>query len=43
MIRQPDHIKTITYRISAEFHKLKISKNMQFQTRILWKRRTLMR
>ena len=32
--------KTHKVRINALFHRLQINKNIKFQTRILWKRRT---
>lgn len=31
--------KIIKYRVSCEIHKLKISKNIEFDTKITWKRR----
>lgn len=33
--------KSIKYRVSCEFHKLKINKNIDFETKIVWKRRKL--
>ena len=33
-------IKMHTYRVTADIHTLKISKQSTFQSKILWKRRT---
>lgn len=32
--------KNIKYRVSCEIQKLKINKNIDFETKIAWKRRT---
>lgn len=34
-------IKKILYRVNCEIHKLKINKSIDFETKIMWKRRTL--
>lgn len=33
--------KTVKIRVNATFHRLQINKNIKFQTKIQWKRRTL--
>lgn len=36
-------LKKILYRVTCEVHRLKINKNMDFETKIMWKRRTLLK
>lgn len=35
-------MKNIRYRVNCEVHQLKINKNIDFDTKIVWKRRILM-
>lgn len=34
----PDNIRSVKYKVSVEFKTLHLNKNIQFETKILWKR-----
>jgi hypothetical protein len=36
-----DNITTLNYRITAQIQRLKINKSLNFQSKIMWKRRTI--
>lgn len=36
----PEHVRAIKYRVSAHIIKLKLAKNLKFQSRICWRRST---